>query len=196
MGTRNRKAVSHPPTCEKKKSVAANGGAGSEFFLFSFQPLCLHTHLHLPLSLQTPSIFRALRVRRALILVLLTQRTSPHRARSLNSSTPPGHSDKSSVINLLQPPICRTTRVLRISPRVCEYPLHDIELVNFPVAPSRCPGRPRFTVATSKGKGMKIEIRTKTDKSCADTGQIESNYDEITDSFDSMDLKPELLRGM
>lgn len=28
------------------------------------------------------------------------------------------------------------------------------------------------------------------------TGQIESNYDEITDSFDSMDLKAELLRGM
>jgi hypothetical protein len=28
------------------------------------------------------------------------------------------------------------------------------------------------------------------------TGQIESNYDEVIDSFDSMDLKPELLRGM
>ena len=28
------------------------------------------------------------------------------------------------------------------------------------------------------------------------TGQIESNYDEITDSFDSMNLKSELLRGM
>ena len=27
------------------------------------------------------------------------------------------------------------------------------------------------------------------------TGQIESNYDEITDSFDSMQLKSELLRG-
>lgn len=27
------------------------------------------------------------------------------------------------------------------------------------------------------------------------TGQIESNYDEVTDSFDSMDLKSELLRG-
>jgi hypothetical protein len=27
------------------------------------------------------------------------------------------------------------------------------------------------------------------------TGQIESNYDEITDSFDAMNLKPELLRG-
>jgi hypothetical protein len=26
-------------------------------------------------------------------------------------------------------------------------------------------------------------------------GQIESNYDEITDSFDSMNLKSELLRG-
>ena len=26
--------------------------------------------------------------------------------------------------------------------------------------------------------------------------QIESNYDQVTDSFDSMDLKPELLRGM
>jgi hypothetical protein len=26
-------------------------------------------------------------------------------------------------------------------------------------------------------------------------GQIESNYDEITDSFDSMALKSELLRG-
>ncbi|KAE8134237.1 P-loop containing nucleoside triphosphate hydrolase protein [Aspergillus pseudotamarii] len=27
-------------------------------------------------------------------------------------------------------------------------------------------------------------------------GQIESNYDEVVDSFDSMDLKPELLRGV
>ncbi|KAE8386564.1 P-loop containing nucleoside triphosphate hydrolase protein [Aspergillus alliaceus] len=27
-------------------------------------------------------------------------------------------------------------------------------------------------------------------------GLIESNYDEVTDSFDSMDLKPELLRGV
>ena len=27
-------------------------------------------------------------------------------------------------------------------------------------------------------------------------GQIESNYDEITDSFDAMNLKSELLRGM
>jgi hypothetical protein len=47
-----------------------------------------------------------------------------------------------------------------------------------------------------KGGLKKIEIRTRTDKTCAPTGQIESNYDEITDSFDSMDLKPELLRGM
>lgn len=28
------------------------------------------------------------------------------------------------------------------------------------------------------------------------TGQIESNYDETVDSFDTMNLKPELLRGM
>lgn len=28
------------------------------------------------------------------------------------------------------------------------------------------------------------------------TAQIESNYDEITDSFDAMNLKSELLRGM
>ena len=27
-------------------------------------------------------------------------------------------------------------------------------------------------------------------------GQIESNYDETTDSFDAMSLKSELLRGM
>lgn len=27
-------------------------------------------------------------------------------------------------------------------------------------------------------------------------GQIESNYDETTDSFDAMNLKPELLRGV
>ena len=26
--------------------------------------------------------------------------------------------------------------------------------------------------------------------------QIESNYDEVTDSFDNMSLKPELLRGL
>jgi hypothetical protein len=51
-----------------------------------------------------------------------------------------------------------------------------------------------------KGGFKKIEIRTRTrtrtDNTCASTGQIESNYDEITDSFDAMDLKPELLRGM
>ena len=28
------------------------------------------------------------------------------------------------------------------------------------------------------------------------TGQIESNYDETTDSFDAMNLKSELLRGV
>jgi translation initiation factor 4A len=28
------------------------------------------------------------------------------------------------------------------------------------------------------------------------TGQIESNYDETVDSFDEMNLKPELLRGI
>lgn len=28
------------------------------------------------------------------------------------------------------------------------------------------------------------------------TGQIESNYDETTDSFDAMNLKAELLRGV
>ena len=28
------------------------------------------------------------------------------------------------------------------------------------------------------------------------TAQIESNYDEITDNFDNMNLKGELLRGM
>ena len=27
-------------------------------------------------------------------------------------------------------------------------------------------------------------------------GQIESNYDETVDSFDTMNLKPELLRGV
>ena len=29
----------------------------------------------------------------------------------------------------------------------------------------------------------------------AQIGQIESNYDEVTDSFDAMNLKAELLRG-
>ena len=36
--------------------------------------------------------------------------------------------------------------------------------------------------------------------SCTDEiarpAQIESNYDEVTDSFDNMNLKPELLRGV
>lgn len=32
--------------------------------------------------------------------------------------------------------------------------------------------------------------------SCSTTGQIESNYDETTDSFDNMNLKAELLRGV
>jgi hypothetical protein len=30
---------------------------------------------------------------------------------------------------------------------------------------------------------------------CDFTGQIETNYDEVTDSFDAMNLKQELLRG-
>jgi hypothetical protein len=37
--------------------------------------------------------------------------------------------------------------------------------------------------------------RLDTDIVCA-TGQIESNYDETVDSFDTMNLKPELLRGV
>lgn len=40
--------------------------------------------------------------------------------------------------------------------------------------------------------------RVKSDADCfvRSTGQIESNYDETTDSFDAMNLKPELLRGV
>ena len=41
--------------------------------------------------------------------------------------------------------------------------------------------------------GMKEHVIT---FSCAIAGQIESNYDETTDSFDAMDLKSELLRGV
>ena len=33
------------------------------------------------------------------------------------------------------------------------------------------------------------------DANCFSLGQIETNYDEVTDSFDSMALKQELLRG-
>lgn len=35
-----------------------------------------------------------------------------------------------------------------------------------------------------------------TDEIARSPAQIESNYDETTDSFDAMDLKPELLRGV
>ncbi|PYH60307.1 uncharacterized protein BO96DRAFT_137307 [Aspergillus niger CBS 101883] len=38
--------------------------------------------------------------------------------------------------------------------------------------------------------------RNKLTRNFTSIGQIETNYDEVTDSFDSMDLKPELLRGM
>ena len=43
-----------------------------------------------------------------------------------------------------------------------------------------------------------IPLRKKSDRQTDIllTGQIESNYDETTDSFDSMDLKAELLRGV
>jgi superfamily II DNA/RNA helicase len=37
-------------------------------------------------------------------------------------------------------------------------------------------------------------LRGHTANTCA--GQIESNYDETTDSFDAMNLKAELLRGV
>jgi hypothetical protein len=46
----------------------------------------------------------------------------PHRARSLKT-TPPGHSEESSVINHHQPQSCRTIRVLRTSLRVCTVTL-------------------------------------------------------------------------
>lgn len=39
---------------------------------------------------------------------------------------------------------------------------------------------------------MVVELRLTTPT----TGQIESNYDETVDSFDTMELKPELLRGV
>jgi hypothetical protein len=42
-------------------------------------------------------------------------------------------------------------------------------------------------------RDVKMEANMKFSSSI---GQIESNYDEVTDSFDAMDLKPELLRGM
>lgn len=37
--------------------------------------------------------------------------------------------------------------------------------------------------------------RTKESQADNFAGQIESNYDEVTDSFDNMNLKAELLRG-
>lgn len=40
------------------------------------------------------------------------------------------------------------------------------------------------------------EIRLRLTSLAHIAGQIESNYDEVTDSFDNMDLKSELLRGM
>jgi superfamily II DNA/RNA helicase len=39
-------------------------------------------------------------------------------------------------------------------------------------------------------------VKSLTDILCATTAQIESNYDETTDSFDAMNLKSELLRGV
>lgn len=47
-----------------------------------------------------------------------------------------------------------------------------------------------------KKKCGQLALCTNTDCFCpCPIGQIESNYDEITDSFDSMNLKGELLRG-
>jgi len=42
--------------------------------------------------------------------------------------------------------------------------------------------------------GQPLHIKLDTHNSLMQ-GQIESNYDETVDNFDSMDLKPELLRG-
>ena len=53
----------------------------------------------------------------------------------------------------------------------------------------RCAAGPRPGAAT------KFANNTCTDMLRA-VAQIESNYDETTDSFDAMDLKPELLRGI
>ena len=54
-----------------------------------------------------------------------------------------------------------------------------------------------FSSSSSKrsAKPASVEYHKLTRKTFT-TGQIESNYDEITDSFDAMNLKAELLRGM
>ena len=44
-------------------------------------------------------------------------------------------------------------------------------------------------------RGAFISINSILSNNCF-TGQIESNYDETTDSFDAMNLKPDLLRGV
>jgi superfamily II DNA/RNA helicase len=55
-----------------------------------------------------------------------------------------------------------------------------------------CGDAPRLRTTPS------AQRNTSTVRAQADThaGQIESNYDETTDSFDNMELKAELLRGV
>lgn len=54
--------------------------------------------------------------------------------------------------------------------------------------------RKKEIIATTHHRN--ILRRIKLTRNFTSIGQIETNYDEVTDSFDSMDLKPELLRGM
>ncbi|RMZ92724.1 hypothetical protein DV736_g17, partial [Chaetothyriales sp. CBS 134916] len=49
---------------------------------------------------------------------------------------------------------------------------------------------------TSNAESSAASRKFATDQVDYLAGQIESNYDEVTDSFDSMNLKPELLRGV
>jgi superfamily II DNA/RNA helicase len=46
------------------------------------------------------------------------------------------------------------------------------------------------------GAALALAVTADSDRATNCTGQIESNYDETTDSFDAMNLKAELLRGV
>jgi hypothetical protein len=87
---------------------------------------------------------------------------------------------------LIPKPQSWPTRDLRTSRRVSRVNAHRCDLVSY--------------CACAAIRESDWEPPRRASNSCTDEiarpAQIESNYDETTDSFDAMELKPELLRGV
>lgn len=82
----------------------------------------------------------------------------------------------------LPPPLCLLAALSIAADAFCGYR-------------SLCAGTLDTWRATAGLAGLPTKYMNETNDIINKQGQIESNYDETVDNFDSMDLKPELLRG-